>query len=132
MTMTPITEEISTPKLLNPHLRYSIVLLVQFNNLTTRFFLYIERFQDESVCLLCQNGGRCKDPSNEYCDCPSGFVGTYCETRSSHSSPTEKTVYAPCDVQPCQRNGTCRPLRNGIYKCDCPLGTGGFNCQNRK
>ncbi|XP_077302363.1 basement membrane-specific heparan sulfate proteoglycan core protein-like [Arctopsyche grandis] len=87
--------------------------------------------EEDSVCLLCQNGGRCNDPSDEYCECPSGFEGTYCETRSSHSSPTDTSSYAPCDVQPCQRNGTCRPLRNGIYKCDCPLGTGGFNCQNR-
>lgn len=93
-------------------------------------------FQYDSVCSHCQNGGACSDPNSEQCDCLPGFEGQYCEILANSPdtqtyNPTDNSRYHPCEVQPCQRNGTCRPIQGGLYKCDCPFGTGGFNCQNR-
>ncbi|KAI0223839.1 Low-density lipoprotein receptor-related protein 2 [Lamellibrachia satsuma] len=64
----------------------------------------------------CMNGGTCVN--GEICKCPSGYDGNYCgdvETSSCRSSP-------------CRNGGQCQVETTG-YKCICPIGTSGDNCE---
>jgi len=71
----------------------------------------------------CLNGGVC----NEYggsglgdftCQCEDGFSGKTCEIEADL-----------CQViHPCQNGGSCIGTYNA-YKCNCPLGYGGANCE---
>jgi len=60
----------------------------------------------------CQNGGICVASVNAAgrCDCPAGWIGTYCEI-----SQCEDT---------CLNGGTCA----GANRCECPLGWIGGRC----
>ena len=99
----------------------------------------------------CQNGGTChRSSSDAYCDCPSGYTGSYCQTRGMHcythttmqqrSSWSMKHARAYsmyvhlfhiADCSPaCQNRGTCNRSPWSAY-CRCPSGYTGSYCQTR-
>lgn len=83
--------------------------------------------ETESICSQCRNGGYCSSPDQTACNCPPGFIGTYCETRI----PNRRPLGDPCSAVPCRNSGTCKIDRSQRmnYTCDCPLGFAGTNCQ---
>lgn len=63
----------------------------------------------------------CIDDINSFtCACPSGFIGTYCETDIDE-----------CENNICESGSTCEDLV-GAYKCLCPPGWNGTYCENSK
>jgi hypothetical protein len=65
----------------------------------------------------CKNGGTCNAVGNSVsCQCPSGFLGPYCDTDDN-----------PCNVVSCAAGATCVP-QGSIGICACPLGKGGEQC----
>lgn len=55
-----------------------------------------------------------------YSKCPAGFLGLRCETDVNE-----------CQSAPCRNGGICRDLINS-YRCDCPIGYTGTNCEGKK
>ena len=47
-----------------------------------------------------------------------GYFGINCQN-----------VLTPCNSSPCNNNGTCTDLRNGLYTCVCAYGYTGTNCE---
>lgn len=53
--------------------------------------------------------------------CHPGYIGANCET-----------IYDACiALEPCENSGTCQSLKNGEYKCLCPLPFSGVNCEHQ-
>ena len=67
------------------------------------------------------NGGQCMANYNggTSCICLPGFSGSRCENQS------------PCTSNPCKNGGNCITTGFG-YRCECPLGTTGPNCDISK
>uniref|UniRef100_A0AAY4C9Q3 EGF-like domain-containing protein n=1 Tax=Denticeps clupeoides TaxID=299321 RepID=A0AAY4C9Q3_9TELE len=72
----------------------------------------------------CSGKGKCiTQPSVEtfYCECEEGFSGIFCEE------------FDACHLKPCENNGTCSDLRQGVdghnFTCVCPPGFEGDRCQ---
>ena len=42
------------------------------------------------------------------------------------------TVCNPCDAGPCQNGATCHNNGDGSYRCECPMGYEGTNCETCK
>ena len=74
----------------------------------------------------CLNGGVCSEYGSTglgdfTCQCQEGFSGKTCEIEADL-----------CQViHPCQNGGSCVGTYNA-YKCNCPLGYGGANCERSK
>ena len=50
---------------------------------------YVPMFITADCSPACQNGGRCqRSSSNAYCDCPSGYTGSYCQNRGNTCNQT--------------------------------------------
>ncbi|ESO84075.1 hypothetical protein LOTGIDRAFT_229585 [Lottia gigantea] len=106
---------------------------------------------------ICQNNGTCSYYTHYYygicyqCDCPYGYTGKYCgysyeslvnpvvnlrynhreSLAISNSFPPIPRDYRhnPCSFNPCLNGATCYSYRNGCYKCHCPYGYEGYNCE---
>ncbi|XP_065894910.1 uncharacterized protein [Dysidea avara] len=79
-----------------------------------------EHYEDAGIIceecdLTCQNGGIPNDDCT-MCNCPTGFVGSACETNIND-----------CDPNPCQNGGSCTD-GVGSFTCDCHNGFSGANC----
>lgn len=48
------------------------------------------------------------------------FTGQECEYMEG--------VFNPCEIKPCLNGGECIPFEMG-YKCNCPFGAAGQNCE---
>ncbi|CAD5210375.1 unnamed protein product [Bursaphelenchus okinawaensis] len=72
--------------------------------------------------MIC-GSGIC-EPSKDYrnftCHCQHGFTGRFCEIQKAPSCSQRKV--------PCQNNGKCHDILNGIV-CECPKGTYGRRCE---
>ncbi|XP_061400318.1 cubilin homolog [Musca vetustissima] len=67
---------------------------------------------------ICQNNGSCIAVGRSTrCLCPLGYSGALCETKDV------------CHPNPCENEGTCKPLADDSYKCSCPRGTTGKRCE---
>ena len=94
----------------------------------------------------CQNGGTCHvSSSSAHCDCPSGYTGSYCQTRGkynqghsceqqldheSHHACIACFWHAVTCTPACRNGGTCHVSSSSAH-CDCPSGYTGSYCQNR-
>ncbi|XP_050336908.1 cubilin homolog [Bactrocera neohumeralis] len=66
----------------------------------------------------CQNNATCEVVgSGTRCFCEPGFMGPTCDKPDA------------CQSSPCQNGGTCALLLNNKYRCSCPRGTTGPNCE---
>ncbi|QXE50717.1 laminin-type epidermal growth factor-like protein [Infectious spleen and kidney necrosis virus] len=76
-------------------------------------------------CSQCRGGGPCfmnytDDNSGVHCvDCPTGFVGRYCE----QCAPGFFHVSDGCIPCPCPHNGPCRQTGENIICTGCPINT---------
>nr|XP_022312087.1 fibropellin-1-like isoform X1 [Crassostrea virginica] len=66
-----------------------------------------------------------------HCICARGFAGPRCRQNVTHGGPTTPD---PCQSQPCQHGGTCRPLAADKFACECGQGRDGLvyrgdNCE---
>lgn len=70
----------------------------------------------------CQNNSTCIDDIGSYrCECPTGFIGTYCEKQIDYCSTKE--------FNPCQNDAKCvKDVVNNYYQCICKPGWSGQNC----
>lgn len=67
----------------------------------------------------CLNGGICNTIQAGFlCTCQNGYYGKNCEFNGDD-----------CDSNPCLNNGICRIYEGGGYRCECPFGTSGNNCE---
>lgn len=73
---------------------------------------------DVQTLLTAHNGDR-GGGDKWHCKCPTGFMGTTCET-------------SICDNNPCQYGGTCVSFPGSGYLCLCPLGKHGHYCEHSK
>ena len=49
------------------------------------YSMYVHLFHIADCSPACQNGGTCnRSPWSAYCRCPSGYTGSYCQTRGMH------------------------------------------------
>ena len=49
------------------------------------YSMYVHLFHIADCSPACQNRGTCnRSPWSAYCDCPSGYTGSYCQTRGMH------------------------------------------------
>lgn len=75
---------------------------------------------NECEAVPCQNGGICHNTDGAYtCECPRGFVGANCETRT-------------CTAHTCGAEGkVCDGTAEDPNRCvaDCPHGFNGTNCE---
>ena len=94
----------------------------------------------------CRNGGTCHTTSfSAHCDCPSGYTGSYCQTRGrydrghsceqqlDHESHHECIAcfwHAVTCTPACRNGGTCHTNSYSAH-CDCPSGYTGSYCQTR-
>ena len=93
----------------------------------------------------CQNGGTCyrsSSHSHSYCDCPSGYNGSYCQNEGVyiHTTSMQEAIdpqIIQCDshwsavcTPGCQNGGKCYSTFSYTY-CTCPRGYSGSYCQNR-
>ncbi|MCL4154358.1 UNVERIFIED_CONTAM: hypothetical protein GTU68_049612, partial [Idotea baltica] len=72
----------------------------------------------------CQNGGTCKvvmsvSSPNFQCECTVGYSASLCEI----------AVENACDSDPCQNGATCQLITLDEYRCQCPTGYRGTQCQ---
>ncbi|KAJ9580613.1 hypothetical protein L9F63_024228, partial [Diploptera punctata] len=74
----------------------------------------------ECLSLPCQNGGVCRSMESGYiiCDCPLGYVGSFCEFEVKE-----------CDSGPCYHGATCTDIAPSHYNCSCAPGYMGTNCE---
>ncbi|XP_053545285.1 protein delta homolog 1 [Bombina bombina] len=70
----------------------------------------------------CQNGGTCIDDngfaSHPSCQCPSGFIGNFCEIDGDN-----------CNPNPCHNGGRCINIDSG-FLCHCIVGFTGQSCND--
>jgi hypothetical protein len=89
---------------------------------------------------ICQNGGTCLliNGATIMCQCPVGFLGTYCEVAPSTTTttplPTTTTTVPPIQACPagisvCQNGGTCLLINGASLLCQCPVGFQGTYCE---
>ena len=74
--------------------------------------LYTSCSTDKCDSVTCFNNGTCADGK---CICPTGYSGTYCQTKNN-----------PCDTVKCQNGGVC-----ASGKCNCPSEYTGTYCEKR-
>ena len=72
----------------------------------------------------CQNGGTCKvvmskGKPNFRCECTVGYSASLCEIALDNA----------CNSDPCQNGATCQLETLDTYKCHCPTGFRGTQCQ---
>ncbi|KAI0986036.1 hypothetical protein GJ496_009812 [Pomphorhynchus laevis] len=96
------------------------------------------RQKKTNYCLnnACQNNAKCVELSHSrsyLCLCKPGFIGKYCEDRSSrHQALTPEFNFNRgksdfCTPNPCKNGGVCRSLTTTYY-CECKVGYKGLNC----
>ncbi|CAF4489200.1 unnamed protein product [Rotaria socialis] len=77
--------------------------------------------------VTCANGGECQEtdtPRCFTCNCRVGFVGETCETKQEIKNTTNL-----CEFQPCQHGGSCYPINNNDFVCQCSPSTTGRYCE---
>jgi jagged-like protein len=89
----------------------------------------------------CSNGATCIDLVDDYhCACSPGFKGSHSAPKFNFEVVNLLTKFQletgrhcevnvnECDSNPCRNGGECVDLING-FKCICPLGYTGHQCQ---
>ncbi|KAI4497448.1 hypothetical protein M0802_007459 [Mischocyttarus mexicanus] len=79
--------------------------------------------------------GRKRATQVEACRCPTGYLGTSCETcaRGYYRDTSDRaiSVLGSCNPCPCNNNEeSCEINRSGYVKCNCMPGFTGENCQD--
>ena len=84
-------------------------------------FVAADHSLDPCAASPCLNQAQCMSNGmgGFTCLCLPGFTGSRCEQK------------LPCSSNPCLNGGVCVPTGFG-YRCDCPLGVSGFNCETSK
>lgn len=84
--------------------------------------------KDECEDRPCQNGGICaqtEQPGNYNCTCTAEYKGKNCQDLKIRT----------CREWPCANSGTCIDEPNSLdsdrYRCDCPQGYTGVNCESQ-
>ncbi|CAG5115030.1 unnamed protein product, partial [Candidula unifasciata] len=71
--------------------------------------------------VICYNGGKCVASGTVgVCQCPQGYVGTWCETKQD-----------PCKNYYCYNGGRCVTKAN-LAVCECPYGYVGTWCETKQ
>ncbi|KAI3382076.1 hypothetical protein SNEBB_000637 [Seison nebaliae] len=99
-----------------------------------------EKKKPKCDAFPCGNNGECIELSNDYkCKCFSGYTGKNCQSPISHIPVPSCHIcwmnVCGCSEHVCQRNpcmnqGKCYPMHYS-YRCDCPVGYTGRNCQTK-
>ena len=89
-----------------------------------RCFGDIGNEQRPALCsnyTACNGHGTCNltESRGYVCNCEASYHGRFCDWQTSH-----------CSGQPCLNDGVCESTLNG-FKCQCPVGYRGTNCQEK-
>lgn len=82
----------------------------------------IAEIKDAANIANCRNDNlnELSNDVDEPATCNPGYIGVNCET-----------VYDAClAYDPCENGGTCQALKDGEYRCLCPIPHSGINCQS--